>query len=82
MDRTLSGAPTPGQSGPVSDGNEAVLRISQSSRITGASPSDCLMSYPEHSFGEFYPSEEMQSEYSTTLADRSKLFVLDRNTFQ
>ena len=37
---------TPGQSGPGSNGNEAVLRIPQSPRITGTSPSDCFVSYP------------------------------------
>ena len=36
IDRTLSGATTPGQSGPGSDGNEGVLRIPQNSSITGA----------------------------------------------
>ena len=35
IDRTLSGATTPGQSGHGSDGNEGVLRIPQSSCITG-----------------------------------------------
>ena len=40
IDRTLSGATTPGQSGPVSDGNEEVLGIIQSPSITGTSPSD------------------------------------------
>ena len=49
IDRTLSGATTPGQSGPKSDSNKGVLRIPQSSIITGTSPSDCLMSYPGHS---------------------------------
>ena len=44
LERMLSGATTPGQSEPGSDGNEEVLRISLSSRITGASPWDCLMS--------------------------------------
>ena len=39
MDRTLSGATTPGQSGPGSNGNEGLLGIPQSSSITGASPS-------------------------------------------
>ena len=48
----LSGATTPGQSGPVSDGNKGVLRIPQSSSITGTSPSDCLMSSPGHSLGD------------------------------
>ena len=47
----LSGATTPGYSGPGSDGNEGVLRIPQSSSIAGTSPSDCLMSYPGHSLG-------------------------------
>ena len=49
IDRTLSGATIPGQSGPGSNGNGGVLRILQSSNITAASPSDCLMSYPGHS---------------------------------
>ena len=44
-DRALSGATTPGQNGPGRDDNEGVLRIPQSSSITGTSPSDCLMSY-------------------------------------
>ena len=44
IDRTLSGATTPSQSGPGSDGNEGVLCIPQSSSITGASPSDSLVS--------------------------------------
>ena len=43
IDRTLSGATTPGQSRPESDGNKEVLCIPQSSSITRASPSDyCL----------------------------------------
>ena len=45
----LSGATTPYQSGPESDGNKEVLRIPQSSSITGTSPLDCLVSYPGHS---------------------------------
>ena len=49
IDRTLIDATTPGQSGPGSDGNEGVLRIPHSSSIVGTSPSDCLVSYPEHS---------------------------------
>ena len=40
IDRTLSGATTPGQSGPGSDGNEGVLRIPQSSSTAGTSPAD------------------------------------------
>ena len=47
MDRALSDATTPGQSGPGSNGNEGVLRIPQSPSITGTSPSDCLVSYQD-----------------------------------
>ena len=44
IDRTLSSATTPGQSGPGNDGNEGLLHIPQSSSITGTSLSDCLVS--------------------------------------
>ena len=40
---TLSGTTTPSQNGPWSDGYKEVLRIPQSSSITGALPSDCLV---------------------------------------
>ena len=69
MDKTLSGATTPGESDPESDGTEGVLRIPQSSNIIGASPTDCLVSYLGHSLGESYPSAEKQSVYSTAPAD-------------
>ena len=46
IDKTLSGPTTPGQGGAGSNNNERVLCFSQSSSITGASPSDYLMSYP------------------------------------
>ena len=46
-----------------SDGNETVFCIPQSSSITGPSPSDCLVSSPEHSFWESYLSAEMESVY-------------------
>ena len=45
------------------------LSIPQSFSITGASPSDCLMSYPGHSLSGGYSSAEVQSLYSTALAD-------------
>ena len=54
IDRTLSGTTSPRQSGYVSDNNEGVLCIPQSSSITGTSTSDCL---------------GMQSVYSTAAAD-------------
>ena len=70
IDRTLSGATSPGQKGPGSDGYERVLRFPQSSSITGASSSDYLMSYPGYSLGGVsYPSAEVQSVYSTAPAD-------------
>ena len=68
-DRTLSGTTTLGHCGPGSNGNQRVLCIPQSSSITGASPSDCLESYPGYLLEESYPSVKMQSLYSTTLAD-------------
>ena len=51
IDRTPSGATTLGQRGPGSEGNKGVLRIAQSSSITGISQSDCLVSYLGHSLG-------------------------------
>ena len=48
IDRTPLDAITPGQSRTGSDVNEGALRIPQTSRITGTSPSDCLVSYPGH----------------------------------
>ena len=69
IDRTLLDATTLSQNGPGSHDNKEVLCIPQSSSITGTSPSDCLMSYPGHTLGEFYPSAEKQSVYSTALND-------------
>ena len=72
IDRTLSGATTPRQGGPESDGNEEVLRISKSSSITEASPSDCLVSYPGHLLAgveDLAPSAEKQLVYSTAPAN-------------
>ena len=69
IDKTLSDATMPDQSGPGSNGNEEVFCIPQSLNITGASPSDCLVSSAGHSLGEFYPSAEMQLVYSASAAD-------------
>ena len=44
----LSGTTTPGQSGSGINGNEGVLHILKSYRITGALSSNCLVSYPGH----------------------------------
>ena len=43
IDWTPSGASTPSQSEPGSDGNKQELHITQSSSITGASPLNCLV---------------------------------------
>ena len=67
--RTLSGATTPGQSWPGSNGSEGVLHIPKSSSITGSSPSNYLVSYLRHSLRESYSSAEMQSVYSTAPVD-------------
>ena len=70
IERTMSGATNLSQIWPGRKGNEGVLCISQKSRITGASPSDCLALYPGHSFWErSYASVEMQLVYSTAQAD-------------
>ena len=70
IDRTLSGATTPRQSGPGSDGNEGVLPIPQRSSITGTSLSGCLVSYIQDTrCGRSYPSAEKQLVYSTTPAN-------------
>ena len=80
VDRTLSGATTPSQSGPGSDDNKGVLRIPQSSSITGTSQSDYLVSYPADLLAGSYPSAEVQSVYSTAPTDWTrKLLVFDRN---
>ena len=45
--RTLSGASTPGQSGPEIDCNKGVLRTT---------PSDCVVAYPGHArWGDLTP---------------------------
>ena len=49
IDRTLSGATTPGHSEPESDGNEGALRIPHNTHVTETS--HCFGSYTEHSWG-------------------------------
>ena len=74
MDRTLSGAATPGQSGPGSDGNEEVLCIPQSSSITVTSSFDCLMSCAGHSLWE---GVLLQSVYIRAPDDWKKIGILE-----
>ena len=65
INETLLGDTTPGQSGPGSNGNKRILYIPQSSR-TGASSSDCFVSYQDTRWlGEV----KMQLAYSTALAN-------------
>ena len=68
IERTLSSSTTPGQRGPGRDGNKGVLRVSQSSSITGTSPSDCLVSCSGHSLAGFLPlcRKEVCVFYSTS----------------
>ena len=76
IDNTLSGATTPGQSGPGSDGNEGLLRIPESSSITETSIWYCFVSYPGHSLGEgYYPSAEVLSVYSAFPVDLANVYV-------
>ena len=73
IDRTLSGA----TSEYGSSGNEGVLLIPQISKA-GDLPSDCLMSYLQHSLGVgSYPSSKMQSMYSTAPADWAEPTMVD-----
>ena len=65
IDRTLSDATSPGQKELENDGQEGVLKILQSSAITGTSPSNCLVSYRGHSLWGYYSLAEMQLVYST-----------------
>ena len=64
---TLSGATTPSRSEPGCD--EGVVHILQISRFTGASLSDCLVSYQGHLLRESLSSAKIQSVYSTASAD-------------
>ena len=84
IDRALSGATTPGQSEPGSDDNEGVLRIPQSSNITGPWPSEFLVSYQDTHREEFYPSAEIQSVFSAApsrlgLYPTRSYFLVDYN---
>ena len=55
IDRTLSGAITPGWSGPRNEDNEGLVHIPQSSSITATSWSDCLVTYLGHSLRRILP---------------------------
>ena len=79
IDRTLSGATTPSQSGPGSDVNEGVLHISQSSSITIR-----LFSVISGTLVKevSYPFAEKQSVYSTAPADWATYFWREFKDFE
>ena len=60
IDKTLSDATTPDQSGHGSDGNEGVFHLPQNSK-TWASSSHSWVSYVTHWLQKSYPSNKMQS---------------------
>ena len=69
IDRNLSGTTSPGQSLLGNNENKEILPIPQISKAR-ALPSEGLLSYPGYlHVGVAYFSAEMQSVYSTALAD-------------
>ena len=62
--------------------NAVLLCISQSSNITDAPRSDCLVSYTGHSLRDSYPSGEMQLVYSTAPKSKIKDFGIKRRKEQ
>ena len=73
IDRTLSDATTPGQSGPGINSDEGVLRISQSSNITETSLSDYLVSYPDTHWGSLTLLRRCSRYQMPPLQDRVNL---------
>ena len=69
INRTLSGATIPSQSGQESNGNKWLFCVPQSFSITEATPLDCLVSYQDTRWGESYSSTEIWSLISTAPAD-------------
>ena len=72
IDRTLSGATTPGLSGHGSYDIEGVFDILQSSSITGL-----FSVISGHSLREFYLFAEMQSVYSAVPADWARELMVE-----
>ena len=71
--KSLLDTTTPDQSEPGSDGNKGVLHIPHTLRITGVSPSDCLISYQDTLCGvRSYPFVEVQLVYSTAPAEEAE----------
>ena len=66
IEKTLSGATTPGQSGPGRNYHVDVLHISQCSR-TGTSPSDGIVSHAGHSLGRILTPKQRCSRCNLQL---------------
>ena len=78
MNKILSNATDPSQSGPGSNGNERILFIFKISKA-GAFISVGLMSYPGKTLGGgSYTSSQMVLKYSTAQADWAKVICLDK----
>ena len=75
INRTLLGVTTQSLGGPGSDGNKRIIHIPKRSRITGTSPSDCLVSYLGHWLRKSYPSAEIYSVYSPAPAGWAWKFI-------
>ena len=74
IDRTLSGATTPRQIEPGSNGNEVVLCILQIPRA-GALAWDSSIAYPGYTSVVSYLSAEIQSVYSTVPINRGDIVI-------
>ena len=57
--------------------NEGVFSISQSSSITGASPSDCLMSYPAHRWSGGLNPQQKQKKKNFKYSYSSRIILLN-----
>ena len=72
---TQSDPTTPSQIGPGSDGFDGVLRIPQSSSITRASPSDCLVLYPGYWLAVYSTTPVDWAEYPREKCELSTAFI-------
>ena len=77
IERTLTGAATPGQSGARNDGNEGLLRIPHSSSINGSSPSDILASYQDIRWWKSYPSAEKPTGQKNEMTQNNINIIID-----
>ena len=75
----LSGATSPGQNGPGSDGNGGVLRIPQIFCLTGVLPSDCFVSYLSLFLCIYIYIYISESTYYTTTSQKIQFLTLLMN---